>query len=364
MLAATRPGVIVVAGEPEVGTSRLAREAAGRLALDGTVVVEVVEPGPGLARLRSALAEAGHPPDAAMAGRLRPIVILLGDRRDEPHLAAELTRRLAGSRALVLLTAHRVTADAPTIVLRRLDHSDSALLARVTSPGLEHATSLAIGALGDGLPGRIVPLALEARDWPGGESPLPIPDSMRAWAHRSLGSLAPWARDLAGWVAVVSDPITPQELARVCREGTVHIEHGLDALVRAGILDEIAPPPVIRWTFRDRIVRAVAAADLGGAELRRRHAAALVAARAAGDHPAELLRHALGAVDPPAVLMYATRAAQRARSQGGPEAALAYARQALSWWGVHMDGGIRLAALHESGMAMLDLSAWADAAES
>ena len=362
-LAATRPGVIVVAGEPGVGTSRTTREAAGRLTLDGALAISAEEPGPGVARLEAALRDAGHTPDPAGVARIRPVVVLLGDRPGEPRLAGELARRLGGSRALALLTAREPSADAPSVVLPRLGEDDSAALAELTTPGLAPGAARAIGRLGDGLPGRIVPLALAARRWRGGDAPFPVPDEMRAQVRRALDPLEPWPRDLAGWVAVLAEPTTPHAIARVCRENPARIERGLETLVRAGILDEIPAPPVTRWTFRDRIGRAVIRNDLGGVELRRRHASALVAGRAAGHEPAEMARHALGAADPEAVVAYGTRAAHRARADGDAETALAHAARALAWWSDEMGESARLAALHEKGMALLDLSAWAEAAE-
>jgi hypothetical protein len=95
-LAATRPGVIVIAGEPGAGRARMAREAAGRLALDGAVVIGAEGDGPAAERLAAAMAEAGHDPDPARAARLRPVVVLLGDCPDEPELAGVLTRGQAG----------------------------------------------------------------------------------------------------------------------------------------------------------------------------------------------------------------------------------------------------------------------------
>lgn len=362
-LAGDRAGVVVVVGEPGAGASRTAREAAGRLTLDGAIAVSAEEPGPGMARLEAALRDSGHTADAAGLARIRPVVVLLGDRPGEPQLPGELARRLGGTRALVLLTAREPSPDAPNVILGRLSAEDAAQLASLTTPGLDPGVARAIGELGDGLPGRIVPLALAARRWRGGEAPLPVPDGMAAAVHRILVPLAPWPRDLAGWVAVVSEPVTTQGLARVCRESLARIEQGLEALVRGGVLDEIPAPPVTRWEFRDRITRAVARADLGGVELRRRHSAALVAGRAAGVVPAEMLVHALGAADAPAVVAYGTRAAHRARADGEAESALAHAARALAWWSEGMGESSRLAALHEKGMALLDLSAWTDAAE-
>ncbi len=362
-LTATRPGVVVIAGEPGAGASRLAREVAGRLALDGTVVISAEEPGPGVERLERALRNAGHTTDAVGLARVRPLVVLLGDRDDEPRLPGELARRLSGSRALVLVTAREISPEAPTVVLERLGSADSTLLAGLTTPGLASETARAIAELGDGLPGRIIPLALAARRWRGGEAPLPIPEDMRARVRALLEPLAHWPRDLAGWIAVVGDPATPQGLSRICREHPTRIEHGLEALVGAGVLEEVPAPPVVRWAFRDRLMPAVIRDDLGGLELRRRHAAGLVSGRAAGREPAELLRHALGAADADAVVAYGTRSARRAREAGEPEIALADASRALAWWADPMGEAARLTALHEKGMALLDLSAWAEAAE-
>jgi DNA-binding CsgD family transcriptional regulator len=363
-LAGARPGAVVIAGEPGAGASRLAREAAGRLSLDGAVVVSAEEPGPGIERLERALRAAGHTTDAAGLARIRPLVILLGDRPDEPLLGGQLARRLKGTRALVLLTAHEPSAEAPTVEIGRLEEADAARLAAATSPGLAPGTARAIGALGDGLPGRILPLALAARRWPGGEAPLPIPDAMAAPVRARLMRLEHWPRDLAGWVAVVGDPVTPQVLSRVCREAAPRVERGLEELVHGGILVEQAGPPLVRWAFCDRLTHAVVRDGLGGAERRRRHAAALVSGRAAGQGPAELLSHALGAADPEAIVAYGTRAARLARGDGDPEAALTHAARALAWWSDAMGESARLAALHEKGMALLDLSAWAEAAES
>ncbi len=71
-LAASRPGVIVIAGEPGVGRARMAREAAARLALNGAVVIGAEGDGPAAERLRAAMTGAGHDPDPARAARLRP----------------------------------------------------------------------------------------------------------------------------------------------------------------------------------------------------------------------------------------------------------------------------------------------------
>ena len=102
---------------------------------------------------------------------------------------------------------------------------------------------------------------------------------------------------------------------------------------------------------------------MDGAERRRRHAAALVAGRAAGDPPAELPRHAVGAADAAAVVQWAVRAAAAAHDDGDLDGALGQADRALAWWSPALGESARLAALHERGMAQLDRSAWLEAAE-
>jgi DNA-binding CsgD family transcriptional regulator len=362
-LASGRPGVIVVAGPVGVGRSRLVREAAARFALDGAVVIPVDGPGPPAAALAAALAAAGHDPDPARAARLRPMVLILGERADEPALAADLARRLAGSRGLALMTAREVVPDVTTLLLTPLRADDAFALARAAAPGLPLHRAAEVAELAGGLPGRIIAIAHAARSWPGGDAALPLPDDLRTDAEGRLSLLAPWPRDLAGWIAIVREPVGIRVLARVSLQTPARIEQGLDDLTATGILDEHPGPPEASWAFRDRILRATAATGLGGAERRRRHAAALVAGRAAGGAPAELLRHAVGASDSDAVVSYGVRAAAQARDEGDPEAALAHADRALAWWSPPVGESLRLAALHERGMALLDLSQWPAATE-
>ncbi len=364
VLSAERPGVIVVAGEPGAGTTRVAREAAARLAIDGAVLIDADGDGPGQERLARALEEAGHRPDLAFEARLRPMVALMGDVGDESTSVRAQARRLEGSRALAIYTARDVIPDTVTFELGRLSPEDSARLAVAASPEIDLEAAEAVGELGDGLPGRIVPLALAARRWAGGDAPLPIPGGLLRWARARLEPVDPLAREIARWAAVAGTPTGTQALARICRMDAAHVERALASLTAAGILEELDGPPGPRWTFRDRLVAAALAAELGGAERRRRHAAALVSARSWGaSTPAELLRHAVGAADAEAVVDYGVRSAEAARAEGAPRRALVDADRALTWWSPGMAPARRLAALYERGMALLDLSAWSEAAD-
>ena len=363
VLAAARPGVIVVAGEPGAGATRVAREAAARLAIDGAVLIDADGDGDGQERLARALERAGHRPDLAFEARLRPMVAVMGDVVHDTASVRAQARRLEGSRALAIYTAPDVVPDTVTLELDRLSPEDSARLAAAASPEIEAEAAAAVGELGDGLPGRIVPLALAARRWPGGDAPLPIPAALVRWARERLEPLDPWAREIARWAAVAGTPTGAHALARVCRMDASHVERALTSLAAAGVMEELHGPPGPRWRFRDRLVAAALAAELGGAERRRRHAAALVSARSWGASPAELLRHAVGAADAGAVVDYGVRSAEAARAEGTPRRALIDADRAVAWWSAEMGPARRLAALHERGMALLDLSAWSEAAE-
>ncbi|HTI32067.1 MAG TPA: LuxR C-terminal-related transcriptional regulator [Miltoncostaea sp.] len=362
-LAASRPGVVVVTGPPGIGRSRLVREAAARLAMDGTALIDARAPGPPADVLAGALADAGHGRDPARAARLRPIVILLGERGDEPGLAAGLAGRLAGSRGVVLMTGRELPTDVPALALPPLAPDDALALVRAAAPGLAPAPAAAVADLGDGVPGRLIALAHAARDWPGGDAPLPLPAGLRTAAEAALAPLDARAADLARWAALLREPFGAGALARVTLEAPARIAAGLESLTTAGVLEEVPGPPEVRWRFRDRVLRAVAEAGLGGAERRRRHAAALVAARAAGEPAGEIARHAVGAADAGAVVVWAVRAAAAAHEDGDLDGALAQADRALAWWGPGMGESVRLAALHERGMALLDRSAWPQAAE-
>ena len=362
-LAAGRPGVVVLAGPPGIGRSRLAREAAVRLAMDGTALVDAEAPGVAAEVLADALAEAGHGRDPARAARLRPIVILLGERGDEPGLAAGLARRLARPRGLVLMTGREMHGDVATMVLPPLAEEDALALVRAAAPGLPAAAAAQVAALGDGVPGRLVALAHAARDWPGGDAPLPVPAPLRAEAEGALAPLDGWPADLARWAALLSEPFSVGLLARTTLETPARIAAGLDALTAAGVLGEVPGPPEVRWRFRDRVLRAVAAGAMDGAERRRRHAAALVSGRAAGDPPGELARHAVGAADAAAVVEWAVRAAAAAHDAGDLDGALAQSDRALAWWNPALGESARMAALHERGMAQLDRAVWLEAAE-
>lgn len=362
--AARRPGVLAIAGPPGVGTTRLARELAARLALDGAVVVDAEGPAEDAGRIARALEAEGHNPDPLWAARLLPLVVLAGDVPGGDLLeAARLCRRLAGSRALILMTADHEIPDVPTIVLDPLDDHAAAALVADVAPELPPDAVRAVTELGTGLPARLIALAVAARRRrPGG--PLPIPTRIARPFRARIARLEDGPRDVLGWLAVMAGPCTAAEVAGAMRCAVDHAERGLEALERAGLTRELPGPPAPAWEVADPLAAAVIREMIGPAEVRRRYAGALLAARLAGAASRSLLQLAEGAGDGAAVVRYGARAAREARIAGDPAAALGHADRALEWWrpAAH-DEDLRLAALHERGLALLDMARWAAAAE-
>lgn len=362
--AGGRPGVLVIAGPPGAGATRLGHELAARLALDGAIVVDAESPADDADRVSHALEAEGHNPDPLWAARMRPLVVLAGDVPGGDTVAAtRLCRRLAGSRALVVMTARDVMPDVTTLLLDPIDTAAARHLAADVAPELPPGDVTEIERLSRGLPARIIALALAARRARPPGMPVPVPDPLAEPVRARLDALEPWPRDVAGWLAVMAAPIGLDALARTARVAPAWLERGLTALERRGLVDELPGPPETRWTFADPLAAAVVRADLGPAELRRRYAGALVAAGGSGAGPSELLRLAAGADDPEAALRHGIAAARRSRAAGDAERAVDEADQALSWWrrGRSADE-LRWAAFHERGMALLDLSSFDAAA--
>ncbi len=362
--AGDRPGVLAIAGAAGVGATRMAREVAARLALDGAMVIDAEGPTADAKRIARTLEAEGHNPDPAWAARLLPLVVLAGDVPGGDLLeAARMCRRLAGSRALVIMTARHAIPDVPTIVLDPLgDDAATALVADV-APELTPDAVRDVVDLSIGLPARLITLALAARRrTPNGPS-IPIPTRLARPVRARLARLEAEPRDVLGWLAVMAGPCSAAEVGAAIRCSPDRAERGLVALERAGLTREVPGPPAPRWSVADPLVSAVAREALGPAEVRRRNAGALVAARMTGARAMTLLQLAEGAGDAAAVVRYGARAARDARADGDPAAALQHADRALAWWRPPHDEELRLTALHERGMALIDMASWAAAAD-
>jgi DNA-binding CsgD family transcriptional regulator/tetratricopeptide (TPR) repeat protein len=178
-----------------------------------------------------------------------------------------------------------------------------------------------------------------------------------------LAGLSPSAFEVARWGAILDDPLELAALMRVTGHAGSWVERALDELVLAGLVEELGEAGPPRWRFRERLMPAAVAADLPPSDRRRRHAAALVAARATGGSLSTLIRHAVGAADAPTVVALSLRASADARSRGDAEGALAHADRALAWCETLPDAGLRLNAHVERGTALADRGDWAEGAE-
>jgi DNA-binding CsgD family transcriptional regulator len=360
-LAATRPGVLVVAGEPAAGTTRLAREGLDRLGARGARIIWAEGGHPSAAgRLSVALREAGLERRGGWRG---PVAIALGDLGPDDPSPGALAPALAGSHALAVLCAADLPADAAGVLVEPLSSQHAHELVAAAAPGIGQEAAAAVVEAADGLPGYLVPLARAALDWPAGDEPLPIPQGLRRAVGRAFDGVGPGALELARWAAVLGGPVDGRALARVTGHSEAWVVERADALIEAGVLWELEGPGVPRWRFRRRVWAAAIEASMAAGERRRHHAGALVAGRAAGAGPAELVRHAVAARDSGAVVALGVRAARSARGRGEPAIALAHADRALAWWAEELGQPWRDAALTERGLALADLSLWEEAAQ-
>jgi DNA-binding CsgD family transcriptional regulator/tetratricopeptide (TPR) repeat protein len=355
--------VLVVAGPPGVGATRLAREVAREIAGDrGSVLRAETGGDTPSGRLERALADAdlgGSGDDVPSRG---PVVALVGDVRADQEVPRPSADPRRGTRLIVVATAVAAVDDLPSVVLRALGPADSRRLALAVAPGLDDDALAGVVELADGLPGRLVPLARAAVDRPAGR-PVPIPQVLLALVRDRLAGLSPSALEVARWGAILDDPLELAALVRVTGHAGSWVERALDDLVLARLVEELGEAGPPRWRFRERLVPAAVAADLAPSDRRRRHAAALVAARATGGSPATLVRHAVGAADAPAVVTLSLRASADARSRGDAEGALAHADRALAWCETLPDASLRLHAHVERGTALADRGDWVEGAE-
>jgi DNA-binding CsgD family transcriptional regulator/tetratricopeptide (TPR) repeat protein len=358
-----RPGLLLIVGEAGAGTTRLAQEIALRISRRGVVLVNGdLRDGDPMSRLAGGLEAAGLGSDPERAAALRPWVALLGDLGD-PDDARALAALLGGGRSLALVCARDAPADVASVTVRALPPDAAEQLALLAAAELDPALAARVAELGDGLPRCVVSLARAAGEWAGGDEPLPMPRDMLDLVAERTEGLDPTALDVVRWAATLDEPVETNAVVRVSGASETWVEARLDALTEAGVLAELTGPGRPRWRFRHRLTRAGLLAGLSGGERRRRHAGALAAGRAAGRPAAELVRHAVGAADPAAVVTLGARAAKAMREHGDAEAALEHADRALAWWEPDVGEPPRLAALAERGLALSELARWAAAAE-
>jgi DNA-binding CsgD family transcriptional regulator len=363
-LARRKPGVVAVVGPRGVGTSRLASEAARQLVRDGYVLLHVDGPlSTAEDQIAEQLAAMDMYPDVERAARIRPIVVLAGDVAPTSTEPRRLAERLAGTRALVIVSSTEPPPEVSALILDRLDEPALATIAQAAEPALGAADAETIATLSAGLPGRAVALASVARKGIPDDEPLTLPPSLTAPVDAALDGLTAPVRQVVEWAALFPEPVAATTLAALCARHVDHIEVAFDEIIAAGLAEETPPPGETRWRFVDELTRVAVLQSLTPAERRRRAAGVLVNRRAAGAPAWELSEYAVMARDARAVVELAPRAAAELHRAGRATEALEHADRGLRWHTEDDPVEARLHALRERGLALAELARWDESVE-
>src|ERR1700754_2471205 len=344
LVAARRPGVAMIAGEPGVGKTRLVRELLSTLDADTVVLVGQAEPG-SLSRpyevlmdaldgragvdpeLLAELADSGRSPverlhsGVRLVGEViagRPAVIVFEDLHWADSESAALFERIADLEGpQVLVGSYRpaeVTGRDPvTALLARLgrrhslsrldlhpfDESDTAtLLAAVPA---RPAPPRAVAALHQRTGGNPFFLEELLRGHEGDDLEAayeqPLPWSLAEVLRRQVDDLEPEQRRIVEAASVLGHRVHFDLLAAVTGAGEDELIRALGALVSRDVLVETGED---EFSFRHALLREAIAGHLIGRQRRRLHEAALEAllADAAGrlpHDPAMVAHHAQAA---------------------------------------------------------------------
>jgi len=344
LVAARRPGVAMIAGEPGVGKTRLVRELVAGLDADTVVLVGQAEPG-SLSRpyevlmdaldgragvdpaLLAALADATRSPVERLHTGVRLVNELIGDRPavvvfEDLHWAdsesAALFERVAdadGPRLLIgsFRPAEVTGRDPVTALLARLGRrhtvtridlrpfgeADTAtLLAAVTG---RPASPRAVAALHQRTGGNPFFLEELLRGHEGDDLDAvheqPLPWSLAEVLRRQVDDLEPDQRRIVEAASVLGHRVHFDLLAAVTGAGEDELIRALGALVARDVLVETGED---EFSFRHALLREAIAGHLIGRQRRRLHEAALEALLAdeAGrlpHDPAMLAHHAQAA---------------------------------------------------------------------
>ncbi len=359
-LAHARPGLLVVAGAPKVGTSRFAAELAAALGADGALAVRLRGGGTVTDRLSAGLVAADLRPEPVQASRLRPFVAIANDIDAAQEAVAAIGDSLVGTPGLLIATAHEDTDGAGT-QLDPLDEDAMLSIAREVAECDAHTLAEGLHLAG-GRPGVLIPV-LRANRTREPDAPIRLPALLMRDVEKALRHLTPVGRDIASWTAVIRGEVTVGELVPVTGRHADGLEPLLDELIAQGILREVSGPGPVRFAFVDPFLAEAVYQQIPSSDRRRRNGAVLAARRAAGNGPEELVRFAVGSARARDVIGTSLRAAALARGAGDAKRAREHATRAIAWSEADGDAASLLDAQLEEGLAMATLGEWGPAGE-
>ncbi len=300
-------------------------------------------------------------PDLVQSSRLSRFVVLIDGIGGDIDHVQRLAEGLEGTDGLIITTAREVPLDVAGVELDRLSDDECRTLCDAVAPSLSPYLRARVLGVAAGRPGVVVPVARANRRQASPDAPLTIVPDLRKDAQVPLRRLTPALLDIARWVSLMGDPFEPALLARMTDRTTDRAEAILDELAELEVVEQVPEPGTLRYRFTDPLVAEITRQMMPPADARTRNAALLVARRAVGDGPQELVPFAVGAVDADQVIALSLRAAADARESDDSATALVHAERALAWCDVTRPASDRLSAELERGLAMARLGQWAEA---
>lgn len=98
-----------------------------------------------------------------------------------------------------------------------------------------------------------------------------VPAKLARWIRAELARLDTSARALAELLAVLGEPVDPDDIARIIETPAEDVALTLERLVRSGTVAEQQPDQFVRYLIAQPLVREVLYSDIGGARRRLMH---------------------------------------------------------------------------------------------